>query len=665
VIQDEVLMSAQTQQHIDSSRPATRQSGRRLPIGAEITQLGASFRVWAPERKTVEVVLETSLDQSQTQAVFALVREPDGYFSGTIPDAGDGTLYRLRLDGNETLYPDPASRFQPEGVHAASQVVDPDAFTWTDQDWQGITPLGQVLYELHIGTFSERGTFEAAADRLATLKELGVTCVELMPVAEFGGNFGWGYDGVDLFAPSHLYGSPDDFRRFVDRAHAIGLAVILDVVYNHLGPNGNYLPAFSSHYLTKKHSNDWGESINFDDAGSEGVRAFYEANARHWISEYHLDGFRFDATHAIRDDSKDHILAQICRAARAAAGTRQIYLVCENEPQETRIVARAEQGGYGMDALWNDDFHHSATVALTGRADAFLSDYRGTPQEFISSAKWGYLFQGQRHRWSKRRRGAPAFDLPPSAFVNYLQNHDQIANYGQGQRIHHLASLAQFKAMTALLLLAPQTPLLFQGQEFASSSTFHYFVDHGGELNKLIRQGRLKELSQFPGSAQADMQQAMRDPSSRQTFERCKLDWSEPDRGFHAQIYLMHKVLLELRRSDPAFAHRDGQRKLDGAVLDNDAFVLRFFTPDKRDRLLMVNLGKDLLLDVVPEPLLAAPPAMQWELMFSTEEQRFGGNGSPPPETRGEPWRFPLENWRIAGHSAVVLKPVPDPTLQR
>lgn len=634
---------------------------RRLPIGAELTPDGVSFRVWAPRRRAVEVVFEGADGSATSTLSMPLVPESDGHFSATVPAARDGMLYRFRLDDGKKLYPDPASRFQPQGVHGPSQILDPALYVWKDSAWSGISAAGQVLYELHVGTFTPEGTWASAAQRLASLKDLGITCVEVMPVAEFPGRFGWGYDGVDLFAPTRLYGQPDDFRRFVDHAHSLGLAVILDVVYNHLGPDGNYLGEFSETYLTKKHRNDWGESLNFDEAGSDGVREFYESNARYWIAEYHLDGFRFDATHAIRDESQEHILARICRAAREASGTRQIFLVCENEPQDNRIVRDRDDGGHGMDAIWNDDFHHSATVALTGRGEAFLTDYRGRPQEFISAAKWGFLFQGQIFKWSRQRRGTPALDLPPSSFVNYLQNHDQIANYGQGQRVHQLASLAQYKAMTACLLLMPQTPLLFQGQEFAASSPFNYFVDHNPELNALIRQGRLKELSQFPGNAQPDMQSAMRDPASEETFGRCKLDWSQRGSGFHAQMYLMHQVLLEIRRTQRVFQSSQPRALVDGAVLGDDAFVLRFFDAEHDDRLLVVNLGRDLHLDVVPEPLLAAPQGMQWDAFFSTEEARFGGNGSPTLENRGETWRLPAENWRIPGRSAVLLKPVSIP----
>ena len=312
---------------------------RRLPIGAEYhAGHGVSFRVWAPRCKTVEVVID---DEKSIE----LKSEDGGHFSGTSPSAGMGALYRFRLNGKQTLYPDPVSRHQPDGVHGPSQVVDPFLFQWTDQSWKGIVAQGQVLYEMHIGTFTAEGTWAAASEKFAYLKELGITCIEVMPIAEFPGKFGWGYDGVDLFAPTRIYGSPDDFRQFIDKAHAHGIGVILDVVYNHIGPDGNYLKEFSDHYFTKKHSNDWGESLNFDDVGAAGVREYFVSNARYWISEYHLDGFRFDATQAIVDDSKEHVLAEISKAARASAPGRSIYLITENEPQNTCIVRGLNHGG--------------------------------------------------------------------------------------------------------------------------------------------------------------------------------------------------------------------------------------------------------------------------------------------------------------------------------
>jgi maltooligosyltrehalose trehalohydrolase len=626
---------------------------RKLPVGAEITPDGVHFRVWAPRRHKVEVVLGDGSESIE------LSRESDGYFSAVVAEAKAGTRYRFRLDGAGNLYPDPASRYQPERVHGPSEVIDPSRFSWTDQGWRGIRAQGQVLYEMHIGTFTAEGTWEGAAKQLPELKELGITCIEMMPIADFPGRFGWGYDGVDLFAPTALYGNPDDLRRFIDRAHAMGMAVILDVVYNHLGPDGNYLKEFSDSYFSKKHKTDWGESLNFDGEGSVGVREYFISNAVHWISEYHFDGFRFDATQAIIDDSTAHILAQITRAAREAAAGRDIYLITENEPQETRIVRPIDDGGYGMDALWNDDFHHSAAVALIGRNEAYFTDYNGHPQEFVAAVKWGYLFQGQRYQWQRKRRGTPALDLPPTSFVNYIQNHDQIANYAHGQRIHELSSLAQFRAISALLLLAPQTPLIFQGQEFAASSSFHYFADHHPQLGKLICEGRAREHAQFPSVAQPEMQACLRDPTSTETFERCKLRFAERTHGYHGRIYTMHKDLLRLRRDEPVLRRVHQRGDIDGSVIGPDAFFLRYFDKANDDRLLLINLGTDLILGIIPDPLLAPPLKKQWEIQWSSEDPRYGGSGTPPPETHGEKWRLPGESWRIPGRCAVLLKPVP------
>jgi maltooligosyltrehalose trehalohydrolase len=627
---------------------------RRLPVGAEVVADGVHFRVWAPRRRSVDVVFENG------EEPLALAAEDEGYFSGLAPQAKAGTRYRFRLDGGEQLVPDPVSRYQPDRVHGASEVVDPSLFKWTDSRWQGIAPQDQVLYEMHVGTFTPAGTWESAAKELPELKNLGITCIEMMPIADFPGRFGWGYDGVDLFAPTALYGKPDDLRRFINRAHELGLGVILDVVYNHMGPDGNYVKEYSDTYFSKKHKNDWGDNLNFDGDGAQGVRDYFIANARYWISEYHFDGYRYDATQAIIDDSKVHILADISKAAREAAGSKSIYLITENEPQETRIVRPLDRGGYGMNALWNDDFHHSAVVALIGRNEAYLTDYKGEPQEFIAGAKWGYLYQGQKYLWQGKRRGTPSLDLAPTAFVNYIQNHDQVANYAHGQRVHELSSLASFRAMSAFLLLAPQTPLLFQGQEFAASSSFHYFADHNPELSKLIFEGRKKEHAQFPSVAQPAMQETLRDPTTLETFNRCKLKLEERAQGYHGRIYEMHKDLLRLRREDPIFRRVAKRGDIDGAVLGPQAFFLRYFGTNDDDRLLLVNLGVDLHLNVVPFPLLAPPADNTWNLLWSSEEPKYGGSGTPPPESHGEPWRTPGESWRIPGRSAVVLKPIPN-----
>jgi maltooligosyltrehalose trehalohydrolase len=621
---------------------------RRLPIGAEILPSGGvHFRVWAPRRRRVEVVLEGGgASPRREPAAVALEPEGGGYFSGRASAAGAGSLYRFRLDGEPALYPDPAARFQPEGVHGPSQVIDPGAFRWTDGGWRGVRLRGQVLYEMHVGTFTRAGTWEAAARELPELAALGVTVLEVMPVAEFPGRFGWGYDGVDLFAPTRLYGTPDDFRRFVDRAHAAGLGVILDVVYNHFGPDGNYLKQYAADYFTDRYENEWGEAINFDGPNAGPVREFFAANAAYWVDEFHLDGLRLDATQQIFDSSPDNILAVLARRVRAAARGRATLLVAENEPQETRLVRPPEQGGYGLDCLWNDDFHHSATVALTGHNEAYYTDYLGRPQEFVSAAKWGYLYQGQRYQWQKKRRGTPALDLGPAHFVTFTQNHDQVANSGRGQRCHELTSPGRFRALTALLLLGPGTPMLFQGQEFAASGPFLYFADHKPDLAKLVCKGRAEFLAQFRSLAAPEVQDCLPRPDEAATFERCKLDFAERER--HKPLYDLHRDLLRLRREEPAF-RAQRPRGLDGAVLGDAAFVLRYFAEDGRDRLLLVNLGRDLRLDPAPEPLLAPPAGAAWDILWSSEDPRYGGNGTAPLDTEA--------NWIIPGEAAVVLQP--------
>jgi maltooligosyltrehalose trehalohydrolase len=615
---------------------------RRLPIGAEIVDTQTvHVRVWAPRAARAAVVIASG-------GLTPLAREDSGYFSGTIA-ASAGDRYQFTLDDDEKLYPDPASRFQPEGPHGWSEIVDPAAFRWTDGGWTGVSRDGQVVYELHIGTFTRAGTWAAAADELPELARLGVTLIEVMPVAEFEGRFGWGYDGVDLFAPSHLYGTPDDFRRFADAAHAAGLGVILDVVYNHFGPAGNYLRAFAPAYFTDRYENEWGDAINFDGADAGPVREFFVTNAGYWIDEFHLDGLRLDATQSILDRSERHVLAEIGTCARASAAGRSILIVAENEPQETRLVRSIAEGGYGLDALWNDDFHHSAMVALTGRAEAYYCDTRGEPQELISAAKYGYLFQGQHYLWQRKRRGSAAWGLPPSAFVAFTQNHDQVANSARGQRGHELTSPGRWRAMTALLLLQPATPMLFQGQEFSASTPFVYFADFEPDLAAAIRKGRGEFLSQFPSVVETHRRGGLPDPGAVETFEQCRLDLRE--RQSHAAAYALHADLLRIRREDAVFA-APRPNGVDGAVLSAAAFVLRFFSADHRDdRLLVVNLGADLRRGSFAEPLLAPPPETDWQLRWSSDDPAYGGPGTA--ET------FPDEWWHIPAESALLLIPGP------
>jgi maltooligosyltrehalose trehalohydrolase len=628
---------------------------RRLPVGAEVLPRGGvHFRVWAPACQRPAVVLEGGGEFGTTGQTVVLQPEGNGYFSNCVASAGAGTLYRYQLDGRDMSYPDPASRFQPDGPHGPSQVIDPGVFRWTDETWPGVRLEGQVIYELHLGTFTREGTWQAACRELAELAQAGVTLIEVMPVAEFAGRFGWGYDGVDLFAPSHLYGTPDDCRRFVDRAHALGLGVILDVVYNHVGPDGNYLECFAAAYFTDRYSTEWGKAINFDGQSAGPVREFFLANAGYWIDEFHFDGLRLDATQNIYDQSPEHILSALARRVREAARGRSTLIVAENESQQTKLVRPPTQGGYGLDALWNDDFHHSAVVALTGHNEAYYTDYHGTPQEFISALKWGYLYQGQRYKWQKQRRGTPTFGLKPATFVTFIQNHDQIANSSSGKRCHQLTSPGRYRAITAVMLLGPGTPMLFQGQEFGASSPFYFFADHHQGLAPLVRRGRAEFLRQFPSIARPETQSRLPNPSDPRTFERSKLDLSERQR--HTETYTLHKDLLKLRRQD-AVLRTQRPAGVDGAVLGGQAFVLRFFAEDGHDRLLLVNLGRDLHFDPAPEPLLAPPEHMSWQTLWSSEDPCYGGGGTPPLETE--------DNWHIPGEAAVVLLPIPHEEMHR
>jgi maltooligosyltrehalose trehalohydrolase len=615
---------------------------RRLPIGAEVLPGdGVHFRVWAPRRRKVEVVLTHGGETLEAE----MAAEKGGYFSVHLTQARAGMDYRYKLD-SEGLFPDPASRFQPEGPHGPSRIVDPTAFSWTDGRWAGVRLPGQIIYEMHLGTFTREGTWAAAMKELPELAAVGITVLEVMPIADFPGTFGWGYDGVNLFAPTRLYGGPDDARRFVDAAHQLGLGVILDVVYNHVGPDGNYLKQYAEAYFTDRYKTDWGEAINFDGPDSGPVRDYFVANAAYWIDEFHFDGLRLDATQNVYDSSEDHFLAALARRTRAAASQRSILLVAENEPQDVRLVRPPEQNGYGLDALWNDDFHHTARLALTGRREAYYVDYLGSPQELVSALKWGYLYQGQYYTHHHKRRGTSSRGIPPSVFVTYVQNHDQIANSGRGQRIHELTSPGRLRALTALTLLGPGTPLLFQGQEFAASAPFLFFADHGPELAKLVRKGRAGFLAQFPSLAVPEMQTILADPADRATFERCKLDFAERQR--HAPLYALHRDLLKLRRDDPVFRGQK-ERGVDGAVLAPRAFVLRYFGGDGDDRLLLVNLGRDLHLEVAPEPLLAPPEDQEWTLLWSSESPSYGTGGTAPVETEA--------GWFLPGESAVVLRP--------
>ena len=534
---------------------------RRQIVGAEIVSDGrVHFRVWAPKHKEVQVVLEAGPDAPRG---FALESEAEGYFAGAVAGAGGGTRYRFRLGGSSgQVLPDPASRYQPEGPCGPSEVIDPLCFRWTDQAWQGIASVeGQVLYELHVGTFTPQGTWTAALQQLPYLADLGITVLEIMPMAEFPGSFGWGYDGVDLFAPFHGYGIPDDVRRFVDRAHALGLGVILDVVYNHLGPEGNVLGHYSDDYFSRKYQSEWGDTFNFDGPGSGPVREFVLANVAYWVEEFHFDGMRVDAIQGLYDSSPVHILAQIARRMREAAGDRRILIVGESEPQRAGLLRGEDRGGIGFDMLWSDDFHHTATVAATGNREAYYGDYLGSPQELVSVLKRGWLYQGQWdfargngvavRRWISRRRHS----LATFRTTIRLPTRPAASDCTRGRR-------QAGSAPCRLLLLGPTPPLLFQGQEFAASSLFLYFSDARPEVTEQLRQGRRKFLKQFPSLATDQMQAQVPSPSHHDLFDRSKLNLAERDVGSHAEALVLHRDLLLLRQRDPTF--RAGQH---GALL--------------------------------------------------------------------------------------------------
>lgn len=603
-------------------------------LGATLQGSRCQFRVWAPAAREVLVELHGRRDK------LPLVPGEGGYFTGEFDGLQAGQLYHYLVDGRKL--PDPCSRYQPEGPHGPSMIVDRHAYRWHDGGWSGIELAGLVLYELHIGTFTPEGNFEGAIRRLRHLRETGINCIEVMPLSECPGRFNWGYDGVDWFAPSHNYGPYDAFKAFVDAAHAEGLGVILDVVYNHFGPDGNYLRGFSPHYFSEQ-ATEWGDAINYDGEHSEAVRELVIANACEWVREFHLDGLRLDATQAIFDESDRHLVADLTSAVRLAADGRRVVVIAENEPEHATQLLPVEQGGLGLDAMWNDDFHHSAVVAATGRREAYYHDYLGTAQEFVSACTRGFLYQGQYYPWQEKTRGEPLRG-PASQCVTFLENHDQVANSVTGERLHARSSPGVHRALTATLLLGPQTPLLFMGQEFSASAPFLFFADHQGELRGLVREGRREFLSQFPGAKSADGRGHIPDPGDEATFLRCRLDWDEctPDNP----SLQLHCDLLTLRREDPVLSGQ-GKRGFAGAVLSESAFVLRWFDDTEGDRLLLVNLGRDLRDQPLPEPLLAPPLRRRWVLRWSSDHIRYGGTGTVDPA--------PEKGWLVPGQSAMLL----------
>lgn len=609
---------------------------RHYPIGAEIFPEGVHFRVWAPDHNSVDLVLENT----PSPISLPMKKERNGYFSLLVKEAAEGSLYRFSL--SNALYYDPASRYQPHGPQGPSCVIDP-SYPWRDRKWRGVKPHNIIAYELHVGTFTEKGTFESAKNELQYLADLGINLIEMMPIADFPGHFGWGYDGVNLFAPSHLYGTPQDLKAFIDEAHRLGIGLILDVVYNHLGAEENQIIHFAKEYLSSEFNTDWGTAINFDSPQS---RAYFLTNAAYWIEEFHFDGLRLDATPWFFSSTKTHILKELSQVVKRAGGSRNTLVVGENEQQNTQLLRPYEKDGYGFDILWNDDFHHSAHVRLTGKREAYFTDYLGSPQEFISSVKYGYLYQGQYYDWQKQPRGKSFSGLSSENLMVYLENHDQLANSGSGIRLQQRSDPGSYKVLTALFILGPNIPLIFQGQEFNSSKPFCYFADHSSYFSPLVNAGRKKELSQFPRLRTEEVRKTLPDPANPATFTQCKLDHNE--RVKNQKTLLLYKDLIHLKKSDPVFSKSYALR-IDGAVLSPDAFLLRFFSDKAGDRLVILNFGADLHLNPAPEPLLAAGDGLDFELIWSSESLCYGGEGNPP---------INIPYWKILGHSVIVLKTV-------
>ena len=511
-------------------------------------------------RPHVQLVLHTGA----AAGTYEMPHEARGVAALTVPKAAAGDRYSYRLEGGD-LRPDPASRFQPEGVHGPSEVIDPNGYAWRHQSWNAPPREQLVVYELHVGTFTPEGTFEAARQRLPQLRELGVTALELMPLADFPGQRNWGYDGVSLFAPSRAYGRPDDLRRLVDDAHGLGLAVLIDVVYNHLGPEGAYLPQFHPCYITTRHSTPWGGAINLDGCGSETVRAFIIDNALHWVREYRVDGLRLDATHALIDDGPVHLVAELAARVRAEVPW-PVIIHAEDHRNLAAMVQPAAEGGWGLDGLWADDFHHVVRRAIAGDSYGYYEDFAGDATELAATIRQGWLYTGQLSRHMKGPRGTDPSRVPMSASVVCLQNHDQVGNRAFGDRLHHTVDLAAWHAASVVLLTSPMTPLLFMGQEWAASSPFLYFTDLEPELGRAVTDGRRREFKDFPSFGRG---REIPDPQAESTFLGSKLRWNERDQQPHSTTLALYLRLLALRAVHPAlqatpcpcgeaWAHGDG-----------------------------------------------------------------------------------------------------------
>jgi malto-oligosyltrehalose trehalohydrolase len=545
---------------------------------------GARFRLWAPAHDQLKLRLARPHRSLPMKSMGA------GWHELDVADAIAGERYAFELDDGAVV-PDPASRFQPDDVHGWSELPPQSQYCW-QVPWRGRRWEECVLYELHIGTFTPEGTFLAAIDKLDHLAGLGVTAIEIMPVADFPGGRNWGYDGVYLYAPDATYGRPDDLRQLIDAAHARGIAVLLDVVYNHFGPEGNYLPRIAPSFFTVRHRTPWGAGINFDDAGSEVVRRFFVQNALYWLNEFNLDGLRLDAVHAIQDDSARHLLEEIAATARETISDRPLHLLLENEENDPRVLARARDGAATRySAQWNDDIHHALHVAVTQESAGYYGEYHGNTALLGRSIAEGFGFQGEIMKFRGRPRGAPSTELPPTAFVSFLQNHDQIGNRAFGERLGRLAPLPALRAVAAVQLLAPQIPMLFMGEEWNAVQPFQFFCDFHGELADAVRRGRREEFKRFPEFADDALRERIPDPQDVKTFQASKLCWEDRGRPEHAAMLRWYRRVLAVRRAMIVPLLREISRAGEWREIGAGAVFVRWACARGRELRLMANLS--------------------------------------------------------------------------
>jgi maltooligosyltrehalose trehalohydrolase len=579
--------------------------------GPEIVSSGVSFRTWAPQKRSVSLVVFAGPGSIQHE--LELRKEENGYWEVIDPEAASGTLYQYRLDGH--LFPDPASRFQPFGAHQPSQVVK-SRFSWSDAQWQHPSMRELVIYELHVGAFTEEGTFSGLAKRLDYFCDLGVNAIELMPIADFPGRWNWGYDGVYLFAPARAYGQPDDLRRLIDLAHNAGLTVILDLVYNHLGPDGNYLGSYSDFYFNEKHHTPWGNAFNLDNENAGPVRRLFVENAWYWRTEFHIDAFRLDATQAIPDDSPEHLIQEITEQMQAQGG----LVICEDPRNERKLLLSRSEGGYGCDAVWADDFHHVVRVQMTGEHEGYLGYFKGTIVELVRTLQEGWLFTGQIQK-DGLPRGTTGEDLAPERFVHCISNHDQTGNRAFGDRLNQIVSLAAYRAASSLLLFDPYTPMLFMGQEWAASTPFLYFTDHEPVLGRNISRGRREEFSDFSEFRDPIKREKIPDPQAESTFQASHLQWAELAEPKHRSVWQLYRFLIRFRREH---LPERGRGTWTVGQVGPKAIALHY-RAQKPEVLLIVQLVPgEQLLDTNSSSLRPTNGG-DWKLAFSSNDAAYGG----------------------------------------